>query len=131
MSEADLCVVVGATGAMGSAVVRRLVARDLRVLAVARSSAALDALAATSSAISTCVADIGSDDAIDTIGATLERPELSGPVRMAVLAAGLPVRGSADTIDPALLTDGFTIKVGGLLRLVRAVRGVSSRGRDW
>ena len=128
MSEADLCVVVGATGAIGSAVVRRLVTRDLRVLAVARSSAALDSLAETSDAISTCVADIGSDDAITSMGTALDRPELSGPVRMAVLAAGLPVRGSADTIDPALLTDGFNTKVGGLLRLVRVVRDRFEQG---
>jgi NAD(P)-dependent dehydrogenase (short-subunit alcohol dehydrogenase family) len=40
---------------------------------------------------------------------------------MAVFAAGLPVRGAADTIDPDLLAVGADIKLGGLLRLVRAV----------
>ena len=41
---------------------------------------------------------------------------------MAVFAAGLPVRGSADTIDPDALAAGANIKVGGLLRLLHAVR---------
>ena len=41
---------------------------------------------------------------------------------MAVFAAGLPVRGSADTIDPDALAVGSNIKVGGLLRLLHAVR---------
>ena len=41
---------------------------------------------------------------------------------MAVFAAGLPVRGSADTIDPDALAIGANIKAGGLLRLLHAVR---------
>jgi len=41
---------------------------------------------------------------------------------MAVFAAGLPVRGSADSIDPDALAAGTNIKLGGLLRLLHAVR---------
>jgi NAD(P)-dependent dehydrogenase (short-subunit alcohol dehydrogenase family) len=109
--------VVGATGAIGQAVVNRLTGRGLPVLAVARGKADLDELASASDLITPCPADIGSNDAIQTIGSAI-----SGSVRMAVFAAGLPVRGSADTIDPDALAIGSNIKVGGLLRLLHAVR---------
>lgn len=117
MSEADLCVVVGATGTIGAAVVRRLADRGLRVLAVARSADALAELAAAVPGVVPCVADIGANASSAVIAAAMD-----GPVRMAVFAAGLPVRGSVDTIDPALLAVGADIKLGGLLRLVNGVR---------
>jgi len=127
--EGEITVVVGATGAIGQAVVRRLTRRGLPVLAVARGKADLDELAAGSELITPCPADIGSNDAIGAIGSALTG--LGGAagsggsgmtVRMAVFAAGLPVRGSADSIDPDALAAGSNIKVGGLLRLLRAVR---------
>ncbi len=117
MTTPEQAVVVGATGAIGQAVVSRLTRRGLRILAVARSKADLDELASGSDLITPCPADIGSNDAIAAIGSAL-----TGPVRMAVFAAGLPVRGSADTIDPDALAAGANIKVGGLLRLLHAVR---------
>ncbi len=115
--DGGLCVVVGATGSLGSAVTRRLVARGLPVLAVARGKEALDELAATSPLVRPCVADIGDDACVPTIAGHLD-----APVRLALMSAGLPVRGSADTIEPASLTAGFDIKVGGTLRLLHAVR---------
>jgi NAD(P)-dependent dehydrogenase (short-subunit alcohol dehydrogenase family) len=113
----DLCVVVGATGAMGAEITRRLTRRGLRVLAVARSADALDRLAATEERIIPCVADIADDAAVEAIAA-----QVVSPVRMALFAAGLPVRGSADTIAPGDLAVGANIKVGGLVRLLHAVR---------
>jgi NAD(P)-dependent dehydrogenase (short-subunit alcohol dehydrogenase family) len=110
-------VVVGATGAIGQAVIRRLTRRGLPVVAVARGKDSLDELAAAHELVTPCAADIGSNDAIAAIGAAL-----TGTVRIAVFAAGLPVRGSADTIDPDALAVGSNIKVGGLLRLLHAVR---------
>jgi len=115
-------VIVGATGSIGQAVVRRLTRRGLPVLAVARSKDQLDALAGGSELITACPADIGSNDAIDAIGSALSQSALAGPVRIAVFAAGLPVRGSADSIDPDALAAGTNIKAGGLLRLLHAVR---------
>jgi NAD(P)-dependent dehydrogenase (short-subunit alcohol dehydrogenase family) len=111
--------VVGATGAIGSAVVRRLARRGLPVVAVARSAADLAALAGDSDggSVLACPADIADNAAIATIAAAV-----TGPVRIAVFAAGLPVRGSADTIDPDLLGVGSNIKLGGVLRLLHAVR---------
>jgi NAD(P)-dependent dehydrogenase (short-subunit alcohol dehydrogenase family) len=116
-------VVVGATGAVGSAVVSRLTTAGLRVLAVARGQAQLDEQAAGSELITPCVADIADSASITAIA-----QRLSGPVRIAVMAAGLPVRGSADTIDPDLLAVGANIKLGGLVRLLHAVRGKLERG---
>jgi NAD(P)-dependent dehydrogenase (short-subunit alcohol dehydrogenase family) len=115
--------VVGATGAIGQAVVRRLTGRGVPVLAVARGKADLDELAASCDLVTVCPADIGSNDAIEAISSALADPDvLDGSVRMAVFAAGLPVRGSADSIDPDALAAGSNIKLGGLLRLLHAVR---------
>jgi NAD(P)-dependent dehydrogenase (short-subunit alcohol dehydrogenase family) len=119
----ELAVVVGATGAIGRAVTERLARAGLGVVAVGRSSDALDELAAAVPGVVACPADIGDNAAIDVIAAALD-----APVRMAVAAAGLPVRGSADTIDPSLLGVGANVKLGGLLRLVRAVRARLVRG---
>jgi NAD(P)-dependent dehydrogenase (short-subunit alcohol dehydrogenase family) len=66
--------------------------------------------------VTTCAADIADDSAIEAIGAALD-----GPVRMAVFAAGLPIAGSVETVAPGDLALGADIKLGGLLRLVRAV----------
>jgi NAD(P)-dependent dehydrogenase (short-subunit alcohol dehydrogenase family) len=116
-------VVVGATGSVGTAVVHRLTARGMPVLAVARGKEQLDELAAASDLITPCPADIGDNAAIEVIAGRLAgTPGLEGPVAMAVMAAGLPVRGSADTIDPDLLAVGANIKLGGLVRLLHAVR---------
>ena len=119
----NTAVVVGATGAIGQAVIRRLTRRGLPVVAVARGKDSLDELAAAHELVTPCPADIGSNDAIAAIGAAL-----TGTVRIAVFAAGLPVRGSADTIDPDALAVGSNIKVGGLLRLLRAVATASCAG---
>jgi NAD(P)-dependent dehydrogenase (short-subunit alcohol dehydrogenase family) len=113
----ETAVVVGATGAMGSAVTRALAERGLRVVAVARTADLLAELAAGSSLIEPCPADIGDNSAIEVIKARLD-----GPVRMAVFAAGLPVRGSIDATDPDALVMGANIKLAGLVRLLHAVR---------
>lgn len=112
----EVCVVVGATGAFGRAVTERLVARGQRVLGVGRSESGLAELAAEVPGVTPCVTDIADDGAIEAI-----RGALDGPVRMAVFAAGLPIAGSVETVAPADLARGADIKLGGLLRLVRAV----------
>jgi NAD(P)-dependent dehydrogenase (short-subunit alcohol dehydrogenase family) len=123
VTGAGQAVVVGATGTIGQAVIRRLTGRGMPVLAVARGQDDLTKLASADELVTPCPADIGSNDAIGAIGSALTGSGgLYGPVRMAVFAAGLPVRGSADTIDPDALAVGSNIKVGGLLRLLHAVR---------
>lgn len=116
-------VVVGATGAMGEAMTHRLLGHGLSVIAVARSADALHRLAATNPRITACVADIGDNACTATIAAAL-----GAPVRIAVFAAGLPVRGSVDTIDPDLFALGANIKIAGMVRLVNAVRPNLVRG---
>lgn len=123
MTAQPLAVIVGATGAMGTAIVRKFVGKGLRVVAVARSEKSLAELASTSDRIVPCVADIGDDSAIEAI-----KGKLDGPVRIAIFAAGLPVRGSADTIEPSALVVGANIKIAGLIRLLHAVRDRFERG---
>ena len=87
------------------------------MIAIARRADDLDKLAASNELIVPCVADIADDSAIEAIASLVD-----APVRMAVFAAGLPVRGSADTIAPGDFGIGANIKVGGLVRLLHAVR---------
>jgi NAD(P)-dependent dehydrogenase (short-subunit alcohol dehydrogenase family) len=114
--SATLCVVVGATGAVGRPVTERLVARGMHVLAVGRGADALAELATDVPGVRTLEADIGDDSAEAAI-----RNAVDEPVRMAVFAAGLPIAGSVETVAPSDLARSADIKLGGLLRLVRAV----------
>lgn len=117
IDRGNLSVVIGASGAMGSSITTRLTELGHRVVAVARNGDALAELASNLRGVLPCVADIASNDSINAI-----RDALDGPVRLAVFAAGLPVRGSADTIDPDSISAAVNLKAGGLLRLLHAVR---------
>jgi NAD(P)-dependent dehydrogenase (short-subunit alcohol dehydrogenase family) len=64
-------------------------------------------------------ADVGTSEGAAAITAAVAG--LGGPVRMVVQAAGLPPTGPLATIDPDALGTTVALKVGGLLRLVRAV----------
>lgn len=124
MTGAEDVVVVGATGAVGSALVGSMAARGFRVVAVARDATALGELASSVEGdVVPCPADIADNASIEAI-----RGALRGKVRMAVLAAGLPVRGSVETIDPDLLAVGAQVKMGGVVRLLHAVRGSMGAG---
>lgn len=114
----EWAVVVGATGAFGAVMVERLLARRLGVLAVARRPEALATLAAQQPGLRLCQADIAQDSAIEAI-----RAAVPGPVRMVVHGPGVAVGGGVLDIDTEALVDAVNIKVGGLLRLVRAVDG--------
>lgn len=109
-------VVVGATGAFGSLMVERFLARGLGVLAVARNAATLAALAEKHPGLLPCAADIAEDASIELIKAAAP-----GPVRMVVHGPGVAVGGGVLNIDTKALVDAVNIKVGGFLRLVRAV----------
>lgn len=112
----ELAVVVGASGDFGRRIVARLIGSGLDVLAVARSEAPLQALRAECPRVIPCVADIASDESVAAIGAALDRP-----VRMVVHGPGVAVAGGVLDAPVAALVDAVNIKVGGLLRLVRAV----------
>lgn len=113
----DYAVVGGATGALGAAIVRRLRAEGLTVVAVARSAVDLNALAAEDPGVVALAGDLADDGVVDAVSATLD-----GPVRMVVQAAGLPGAGDVDRLTGEELTRGMDIKVGGFLRLIRGVR---------
>ena len=112
----ELAVVVGATGAFGNAMVERLAAAGLGVVAVARSADSLAALRERVPGLVACAADIASDSAIAVIAAAVDRP-----VRMVVHGPGVTVAGGILTAPTATMVDAVNIKVGGLLRLSRAV----------
>lgn len=113
----ELAVVVGATGSVGSVLTRRLLARGMRTVAVARSEESLTRLAGGSELVVPVVADIADNSSIEAIRAALDEE-----VRLAVIAVGLPVRGSVETLDPDMLAVGANVKMGGTTRLLHAVR---------
>jgi NAD(P)-dependent dehydrogenase (short-subunit alcohol dehydrogenase family) len=108
-------IVVGASGSFGQAIVGRLLARGLDVLAVARTADSLDALRRLYPAVRCCVADIGQDSAIETI-----RAQIGATVRMVVHGPGVPVAGGAAQVPTSAVSEAVNLKVNGFLRLVRA-----------
>jgi NAD(P)-dependent dehydrogenase (short-subunit alcohol dehydrogenase family) len=109
-------VVVGATGEVGAAIVLRLREAGVPVVAVARDHGRLEQLRATDGGITPCIADIGDDSSGEAIAAAV-----SAPVRMVVQTAAVPPAGPLATIDPDALGRSVSLKLGGLLRLIRAV----------
>jgi NAD(P)-dependent dehydrogenase (short-subunit alcohol dehydrogenase family) len=112
----DYAVVTGATGALGSAIVACLRSAGLRVVAVARSRSDLDRLAGGDDGVVAVAADLGDDAATASIASALD-----GQVRIVVHAAGLPPSGTIETITTGEIAHGVDVKIGGLVRLLRAV----------
>lgn len=112
----ELAVMVGATGALGKCVARRLVTSGLDLLAVGRSEKELKSLSESSPHIRYCVADISEDSSIATIAQHVDKT-----VRMAIHAPGVPVAGGVLEASPLVLGQAVNIKAGGMLRLFRAV----------
>lgn len=104
-------VVSGATGALGSAIVERLVRADVPIIALARSKSALDSLGARFRGIQLIACDLSRDTPI------IDEPRISGVVH----AAGAAFGGSVLDVEPAAVLDGMNLKVNGLLRLIRSV----------
>jgi NAD(P)-dependent dehydrogenase (short-subunit alcohol dehydrogenase family) len=116
-------VVTGATGAVGAQLCRSLSAQGFTVVAVARDAQALANLAGQVPGLVACPADVGDAGIGDRLA-----DAVTGPVRMIVHAVGLPATGPTATVDPDALGQAVSIKVGGLLRVVRAVDGRLSPG---
>ncbi len=119
----EYAVVAGATGALGSAIVHRLRAEGLVVVAIARSSADLDRLTSDDDGVIPLRGDLADDGitaALDTI--------VDGPVRMLVQAAGLPGSGNIDTITGDEIARGIDTKIGGFVRLIRGVQDHLTEG---
>ncbi|MFZ0834891.1 MAG: SDR family oxidoreductase [Mycobacterium sp.] len=116
MSPRAQAVVVGATGEVGAAIVGRLRKAGVHVVAVARDRERLEQWSATDDGNTACPADIGDDSSSEAIAAAV-----SGPVRMVVQSAAEPPAGPLATIEPDALGRAVSLKLGGLLRLIRAV----------
>lgn len=119
----EVAVVVGGTGAVGEAVVRRIIALGLPVIAVARSADSLADLVAQTggeggAVVEACEADVSTDESV----ARIESAVGSRRVRLALFAGGLAVAGSADAIAASELARAADVKVGGTVRLLHAVR---------
>ena len=125
-NDRELVIMVGATGALGETVARRLVDSGLHVIAVGRREEELKKLVASSEHMSYCIADIGDDSSIETIKSVLNQHQKT--VRMVVHAAGVPVAGGVLEANPLALSQAINIKAGGMLRLHRAVDAYLVRG---
>jgi NAD(P)-dependent dehydrogenase (short-subunit alcohol dehydrogenase family) len=112
----EIAVVVGATGAFGKAIVAKLTSSGVGVIAVARTADNLTALVKEFPSVIPCIADISSDTSIEHIRAVLNKP-----VRMVVHGPGVAVAGGILTAPTSAMVDAVNIKVGGMLRLARAV----------
>ncbi len=121
MSEQEVVVIVGGTGAMGQVITRRLAQAGKQVVAVARTEQALQGLVEAVPGVRPCVADIGQDSAIAHIRQCLD--ELRAPVRMLIQGAGVATAGGVLSAPTDAVVDAVNIKVGGMLRLVRAADG--------
>ncbi len=126
--KGETAIVVGATGAFGQAIVERLLARGLKVVAVARTAASLQALSETHAGVIPCVADISDDSAIEAIRTVLNGTVLNSTVRVVVHGPGVGVAGGILEAPTATMVDAVNIKVGGLLRLSRAADGFLTEG---
>lgn len=110
-------VVVGASGALGSAIVRALHDAGQHVIGIARSQESLrDQAAEYGKGFQALDVDLSTDEAITRISDALSRP-----VSMVVHAPGVPVAGGIRTAATSALIEACNIKVGGFVRLVRAV----------
>lgn len=122
--RAEHALVVGAGGAFGTEIVRRLVREGLHVIGISRSADSLAALAGElGDAFQPLAADIADDSAIAAIASALTLP-----VAMVVHAPGLPVAGGIRQAPTGVLAAAVNIKVGGMLRLVRAAESRLRRG---
>ncbi len=113
----ELAVVVGATGAFGSVLTERLLDQGLGVVAVARDETKLAALAERHGGVRACATDVTSDDSVDAIRSALGD---GTTVRAVIHGPGVIVAGGIRSAPPAAIVKSVDIKVGGLLRLVRA-----------
>lgn len=114
---AEQAVVIGASGSLGSAVVSALIDAGVQVIGVARSEASLAALSDQyGKAFVAFTADIGNDSAVERISQAITEP-----IAIAVHSPGVPVAGGIKDAPTASLVEACNIKVGGFIRLVRAV----------
>lgn len=124
MSATETAIVVGASGAMGQVIARRLADQGLRVLAVARTRESVAALAGSHDRIEACPADLSQDESIDVLASAIG----TQTVRALVHGPGVATAGGVLNAPTAAVVDAVNIKVGGMMRLVRAADARLVRG---
>ena len=112
----SIAVVLGAGGTLGRAISVALSGRGLRVVGVGRRADPPPDLLAAVPDVAWCEADLS-----DEAGGARVAELVDGPVRMIVQAAGLPAGGSLAELDLALIGVAMSTKLGGWLRVVRAL----------
>ncbi|HEX2140744.1 MAG TPA: SDR family oxidoreductase, partial [Candidatus Limnocylindria bacterium] len=110
----SVTIVAGATGKLGRAIVARLLDGGHAVIGVSRGRA--EALAGAPPAFEACRADLRDDGCTTALRAAIA----GRPVAAVVNAAGAAQRGDVVEVQPEAIGALVDLKVGGLLRLVRA-----------
>jgi NAD(P)-dependent dehydrogenase (short-subunit alcohol dehydrogenase family) len=110
----EWAVVAGASGTLGTAISTALREHELTVLGIARTDDPDHGIIGM---------DLTDPTAVDTIA-----DHIDGPVRMIVHAAGSSLSGGIKDADVASVMTAVDVKVGGLLRLVRALDGLLFEG---
>ena len=117
--DAKSFVVGGASGGLGRAVAKQLVAEGARVLLVARSAEPLRDLARElGERADACAADLSAPSGVDEVVDAVAR--LSGLDGVLVNAGGPPFGPALDLTDDQWL-DAFRLLIGGPVRLLRAL----------
>ena len=109
-------VVVGAAGALGRAAVRELSANGHELVLVGRTRATLEGLATDIPNAGIIECDVTNDDDVASLAAQV------GYVRMLVYLPAAPTAGGIDQAPVEAILAAVDVKVGGLLRLIRALQ---------
>ena len=109
----ETVVIVGGSGDIGRHICFAAIEQGYDVLAIGRNADTLQMPELEGARLLTC--DISCDDSIATISAALENP-----VRAVIHGPGVDTAGGVLTAPISAVIDAANIKVGGMMRLVRA-----------
>lgn len=122
--------VTGASSGIGEELTRQLRAAGVPVVAVARRTDRLEALAAELGGIEVLTADLADADGVDRVAHRIG--DDTRPIDLVVNNAGFGTSGRFQDLDPARLGGEIAVNVGALTRLSHAaVAAMVPRGRGW
>jgi NAD(P)-dependent dehydrogenase (short-subunit alcohol dehydrogenase family) len=120
----EVAVIAGASGAIGSALVDRLLAEGGTVIGVLRDADRVPGRWRPEARFELCVGDVTSPQLVDEVAAVVA----GRPVRLLANLAKTTEQGRLSVVPPERLALGVDAKAGGLLRLVRACEAELLRG---
>jgi NAD(P)-dependent dehydrogenase (short-subunit alcohol dehydrogenase family) len=109
-------VVVGAAGALGEAITRRLASEGHDLVLTGRDLTTVQALAQQLPSARAISCDVTKDDDVTALAQQV------GPTRMLVFTPAAPTAGGIDAAPIEAILTAVDVKVGGLLRLLRALQ---------